>query len=158
MRKSTLIVVVIIVLAGIAMVFGLDIYTQKDRETLQIQQRLTQMFRDRGEVRLDSEVRLRWENQEPGRKGQGLKVEVTPSDAVLQREQGLRAFARTIVREAPAAFGRVGDQLEWIRIRVFFPDKSQLDAWLVRGLEGAFGDADPPFPTRWPEPARTPPR
>jgi hypothetical protein len=156
MRKSTVIILVILLVAGIGMLFILDVATEMTRETLQAQQRLTRLFGDRGDIVHGSHVRLRWENQEQGRTGQGLKVEVTPAKAVLERSGGLRGLVRALAREAPATFGRVGESLRWMRILVFFPDGERLETWLERDLEDAFGDPNPPLPETWPETKKPP--
>jgi hypothetical protein len=156
MRKSTVILLLIIVIAGVVMLIGLDIATERTQETFQAQQRLTRLFADRGDVVQGSQVRLLWENKEPGRAGQGLKVEVTPSQAILTHRGGLRALTRVLTREAPAAFGRVGDVLRWIRIRVFLPEGAQLDTWFERDEEGTFSDPNPPLPELWPETPKPP--
>jgi hypothetical protein len=156
MRKSTIILMLIFVIAGIAMVFGLDIYTQKTRETFEIQQRLTRAFRDRGELAPGSEVRLLWENKEVGRNRPGLKVEVTPSEAVLGRRNGMRGLVRTIARDAPAAFGPTGDAVAWMRFRLFLPQAGRIETWIERESDGGFGDPTPPLPEQWPDVPKPP--
>src|SRR5262245_60112812 len=105
MRKSTVIILILLLVAGAGTLLLADLAFSPFKEDVKIAGRLTRQFGDRGDLAEKSVVKLRRIARQEGREGQGLNVEVTPSPAVQARPGGLRALARGLVRQAVEGYG-----------------------------------------------------
>lgn len=150
MRKSTLIVLILLLLACGGMLFLADAYLEPIKDDLQLGQRLTRQFGDRGDVAPDTAVKALRLKAEPGLEGVGLRIELTPAPAVLSRPGGLRSLVRTVAAEAGESYASSGPGgIRWLRVRVVLGGESR-DVLLHRGLDGQVGEPEPALPVSWP--------
>jgi hypothetical protein len=157
MRKSTIVILVLLLVAGAGSLLVADLALSPFKEELDVASRLTRQFGERGDLVADSTVKLRRITQHEGREGQGLNLEVWPSVAVQTRSGGMRALARNLAREAIEAYGVTGSGIRWFRIRVFLPGDESRDVLLWRDTDNQVGDPQPSLPSTWP-PAGSAPR
>src|SRR5687768_9916069 len=108
MRKSTIVILVLLLVAGAGPPFVAGPAPSPFKEELDVGARLTRLFGERGDLVANTTVKLRRIAQHEGREGQGLNLEVWPSVAVQSRPGGMRALARTLAREAIEAYGVTG--------------------------------------------------
>lgn len=152
MRKSTLVVLLLLLGAGAGLLFLADAYLGPLKEGAEVGQRLSRLFGDGGDLAPGSRVKTRRLPGAAGLEGAGLRIEATPAPAVLARRGGLRALARALAREGGADLGG----FRWVRIRLLLPEGGELDVLVPRGADGQVGEPDPALPERWP-PGAAPP-
>ena len=156
MRKSTVVILVMLLVAGAGTLFLADAYLGPAKEDVGVGQRITRLFGDRGDLAPGSVVKVRRVARAEGREVPGLNVEITPSPAVQSRAGALRSLARAVAREASEAYGLGGPGLRWFRVRVFLTGDERRETLLWRDTDDQVGEPDPPLPSVWP-PAGGPP-
>lgn len=162
MRKSTVIVLVLLLVMGAGLMFLADLYLGPLKEDAGVGQRLTRLFGDGGDLVPGTKVLSRRLPAEPTLEGPGLRLEASPAPAVLAKPGALRTLARALAREgADALYGKDGPWPgRFVRVRFKLPEGAEVDVLLRLGAQGNVGDPEPPLPATWPPtppaPAPTP--
>lgn len=167
MRKSTVIILLLLLVMGGGLMFLADAYLGPLKEDAAVGQRLTRLFGDGGDLAPGTRVLTRRLPPEAGFDGPGLRLEATPSPAVLGKSGALRVLARALAREgADALYSKDGPWTgRFVRVRFKLPEPAgpagpaELDVLLRLGAQGNVGDPEPALPATWPQsPAPSAPR
>jgi hypothetical protein len=154
MRKSTLIMMGIMLAACFGMLFLANAYLSPFKEDIEAARTLTQYLEDRGDIVPGSKAKLRRVTNDPQRKGLGLLLEVQPSAELLKRPRGLTTLVRRSVEQAVANYPLEGaGSVAWLRATLTFPDGVVRSCEVLRLEAGGYGEPTPRLPDVWPPPA-----
>lgn len=157
MRKSTLIMMGIMLAACFAMLFLANAYLSPLKEDIEAARQLTRYMEDRGDIAPGSQVKVRRVTNDPQHKGLGLLLEVRPASGVLARSRGLSALVRRCVEQAVASYPLEGSgSVAWLRATLTFPDGVVRSCEMERLPGGGYGEPVPRLPDVWPPPIPPP--
>jgi hypothetical protein len=157
MRKSTLMVMLILVGAFAVLMYLANSSLGMYRPDIEAAQQLTSRSEERGDLADGSRVKLRRVDGSGARKGPGLNVEAKPSPDLLRRDGGLTALARALVVDALSAYpADVAESLRWFKLTFELPEGATQVVHLDRPPDGSLLGPTPPLPRTWP-PTGAPP-
>jgi hypothetical protein len=160
MRKATLAVAVILLLSMLGMMFAANTLLGSVQRDVDLGKNLTRYFDSRGALAPGTKVTALHSGPTPRRlatEGNGLVLEVTPSDDVRKGRTGLADLVGLLVRTALDEGGP--NRVSWVEVAIHLdPDK---DAAPFRTLipvasAGEIGDPTPPLPAAPPGKAPLP--
>lgn len=156
MRKSTLIMLGIMLVACLGMLLLANVYLSPLQEDIEAARELTLWLADRGDIAPGSKVRLRRIPKDAQQPGLGLLLEITPAPEVLGRPRALTGLVRRAADQALGAYPIDGaGSVRWLRATVTLPDGTLRSCELLRSPEHGLGDPVPALPEVWLPP--TPP-
>ena len=152
MRKSTGVIMTIILVAMVGMMFAANVAMKPYQRYARIGKEVKNILLMRGELEKSSKVFIL--GKVAGEKnlaegGFGLLIELTPAEAVRTQPGRLRRLAVRAAREASLLYseGR-GNRLEWVEVKLEFgPEQSERTLMLV-GPEGQLGAQIPALPEK----------
>ena len=151
MKKSTIIILIILLVCFGGMMFLLDFYSAGLREDIEVGNKLTRWALDRGDLAERTKVRVGRRKPQEGREGTGLLAEVTPSEATAGRPGGLRALALALAGEAARSYPETGPAaIRWVELRLLSPGRNTAKTVLRRSEGSQFGEPEPALPEVWP--------
>ncbi len=162
MRKSTWVMIGIMVAAMSAMMFAANTMLGPRVRDAEVSTLLTRYFQARGDLRPGTKVSALRAAAKPTRlakSGQGVVVECRPSEAVLAGDGRLAALATAIAR---LTLEEMGAPTRWVELRFLLgaPNPARepepLRTLVALDDQGALADPAPPLPRTWPETAATP--
>ena len=157
MRKSTLIIMAILVVAFGSMMFAANLMIEPYARDAQLATELTRLLESRDELAKDGKVRLlTLKGGGEGRMaadGRGLVISLEPSEEVRTRRGGVRALANFLAVKALDAYTGGRQRLGWVEVtfRTSQGEKGD-DLRTLQRLddEGRLLPGKPQLPVVWP--------
>jgi len=156
-RKSTAIVMAILLCAMGAMLVAADMALGPLARDAGVAKELTALFQHREELAPGTKiqvVRVQATEKRLATKGWGLVVRAVPAAPFGVRPARLALFARRLASESAEQYR--GERIDWIELELEMAEKT-LRTLIRRTPSGELGPLDPPLaPSRRPLPRRTP--
>jgi hypothetical protein len=151
MRKSTLIVLFLLLGVCVFVLFMADTLVGPIKEDLETAKRVSQALESRGDLASGTKIKIRRLKPEPTRPGPGLLVELTPSVEILARPGGLRGLVRAVATEWDQTQPQgAAERIRWFEFRLLVEGAPSLDTWVTLAADNQVEDPVPPLPDTWP--------